>query len=171
MTKKKVLSEQSSAEISKTVATAKTALAQVRESLPGLVTYRVEDRRTSVGRFREGEAAALEPVLDIAEAYPGAFTVLADADNGTDAATFETALLRERLQATGALADLAEILETLARDVRDTQLALGEAVRGPVLAAYEIARVLAKHDPKVKSTLARTLDFYAQTRAGKAPKA
>ena len=170
MSKKKDLSEQSAAELAKTVADATVLIESLRSSLPGLITLRAEERKATGGRFRADEPAALEAVLDVADAHPGAFSVLAGADNGSDPAVFETKLLRERLQATGALVQLADVLEELARDVRDTQLTLGEAVRGPVLAAYEIAKVLAKHDPKTKSTMARTMDFYAQQRAPKAPK-
>ena len=73
-----------------------------------------------------------------------------------------------------ALDKLATELESLARDVRDSQLALGGTARRAVLAAYEIAKPLAKHDDAIRTKLAGALDFYsaparqgAKTRAQK----
>ena len=99
-----------------------------------LVSLARDDRGTTNGRFRDGEAAALEGPLDVAQA----FAVLAGADGGNDPTAFETALLRDKLRATGMLVQLADALKSLSRDVRDTQLQLGADVRGPVLAAYGI---------------------------------
>lgn len=161
MAEKKDLLEQSSAELKATVETALASVAAIKAALGGTVSLTKEDRK-AVGRFRNGEPEALEGVLDVAAALPGPFTVLAASDGGHDAATFEVDLLRDRLRAASLLAALANELEEIARDVRDTQLQLGADVRGPVLAAYEIAKVLARHDPKAKSLLAETIDFYAR---------
>src|SRR5262245_17190828 len=46
----------------------------------------------------EGEKDALASVLDYADARPESFKGLADRDDGRDAAVFETALLRDRLE-------------------------------------------------------------------------
>lgn len=171
MRPKKDLVNQSAAEMRLTVDHALAALADIRASLGALVTLTKEDRRATNGNFRTGEALALEGPLDVAEINPGAFAVLAGADGGNDASVFEAALLRDKLRATGMLVQLSEALESLARDVRDTQLQLGADVRGPVLAAYEIAKGQARHDPKAKSALAKTLDFYARDKQKLTPKA
>ena len=164
----------SRAEIEKRIAKSIAHLDAIEALLPGLVALTDDERRTSEGRFRTGEPAALAAVLDVADAYPGSFTVLADKDGGKDPKTFETDFLRDALVRTVALDKLATDLEALARDVRDTQLRIGGATRRTMLAAYEIAKPLAKHDDAVRTKLAVALDFYsaparqgAKTRAEK----
>lgn len=162
MPEPKSLLTQSAPELRLTVDQALQKIAEMRTSMGRLVSLTREDRSANNGRFRDGEAAALEGPLDVAEEFPGAFAVLANADGGSDPAVFETALLRDKLRATGMLVQLADALASLSRDVRDTQIQLGADVRGPVLAAYEIAKGQARHDPRVKSALAKTIDFYAR---------
>ena len=170
MPEPKNLLTQTAPELRLTVDQALQKIAELRASLGGLVSLTKDDRRAVNGRFRDGEAAALEGPLDVAELNPGAFSVLAGADGGSDATVFETAMLRDKLRATGMMVEFADALEVLARDVRDTQLQLGADVRGPVLAAYEIAKGQARYDAKSKSALAKTLDFYARDKKAAAPK-
>jgi hypothetical protein len=176
MSKKKKIQEQTAAELEATLGRAQKALEGAAEELPGLMTLTLEERKASDGRFRDGEPRALEAVLDVAEAYPGSFAVLADRDGGVDPTVFETARLRDSLRSAELLGRFADALEALARDVRDTQLLLGEAVRRPLLAAYEIAKPLAKLDAGARSKLAPAIDFYAapaaraaKSRAAKKP--
>ena len=160
MAEKKDLLEQTSAELKATVDHALAAMRAIKEGLGETVSLTKEDRK-AVGRFRDGEPEALEGVLDVAAANPAPFGVLASSDGGNDPSAFEIDLLRDRLRAAALLGVLANELEGVARDIRDTQLQLGADVRGPVLAAYEIAKLQARHDPKTKSLLAKTIDFYA----------
>jgi hypothetical protein len=161
-------------QLAKVLEKATALLDQMEAILPGLVTLTDEERRAGDGRLRAGEADALGCVLKVAEAYPSSFAVLADHDGGVDPATFETALLRDRLARAAAFDELATALEALASNVRDTQVVLGGRVRSVLLAAYEIAKPLAKHDDKARSMLAPIINFYgaparraAKTRAQK----
>ena len=163
----KDLLNQTSTELKATVDDALAAVRAIKEGLGETVSLTKEDRKNSQGRFRDGEPAALESVLDVAQANPAVFNVLASSDGGSDPNVFEVALLRDRLRAASLLGELAKACEELARNARDTQLQLGADVRGPVLAAYEIAKVLARHDPKAKSQLAKAIDFYAFDRRKK----
>ena len=52
-------------ELKKRVDKVTALLAQAEELLPGLITLTHEDRRTTTGRFRSGEAAALRAELDV----------------------------------------------------------------------------------------------------------
>lgn len=156
----KALRVQTAEELKVTVAEALTRIAALEAYLGDLNLFTKPERQVTMGRFRSGEALALSCVLDVADAHPGAFSVLAETDGGVDPATFETALLRDRLLATDALGALSEALDGLARRVSDTQLAMGATVHGPVLAAYEIAKVLSKHNAKARAKLAPALDFY-----------
>src|SRR5262245_10672911 len=133
------------------------------DAIEGLIpcTSMTDDERRSAARFRHGEAKILKCVLDVADHAPAPFAVLADKDGGEDPKTFETDHLRDTLHRAAILDALATDLEDLARDVRDTQLALGRRARGVVLAAYEIAKVLAKHDEVIRTKLAPAIDFYA----------
>jgi hypothetical protein len=148
-------------ELEKRVEKANALIDQIEAGLPGLVTLTDEERRTGDGGLRTGEAKALGAVLNVAEAYPASFAVLADHDGGVDPGAFETPLLRDQLERSAALDELATALELLARNVRDTQLVFGGRVRSVLLAAYEIAKPLAKHDDKARSKLAPALNFYA----------
>lgn len=158
--KPKDLHAQSAEELKVTVSEALGLVSALEGHLGELSTLTKPERQSTMGRFRNGEALALTCVLDVAEAHPGAFSVLAESDGGEDPGTFETALLRDRLFATDALGALSDALDGLARRVSDTQLAMGATVHGPVLAAYEIAKVLSKHNTKARSKLAPALDFY-----------
>jgi hypothetical protein len=156
------------------VSNAEEEISQIEASFPPFIAITDEDRLSIAGRFRTGEATALESVLDVADAAPSSFSVLADKDGGKDPKVFETAFLRDGLRRSALLDKLATDLEALARDVRDTQLVLGSRVRDVVLAAYEIAKPLAKHDDVIRAKLAPTLNFYgaparqgAKTRAQK----
>ena len=160
MAEKTDLLEQSSAELKATVETALTRLAATREELGDMLSLTKEDRK-SQSRFRKGEPEALEVVLDVVVANPTPFKALGKSDGGVDPATFEVEFLRDRLHAASLLGKLADAFEDVARDIRDTQLQIGAGVRGPMLAAYEIAKLLARHDAKTKSLLAKAIDFYA----------
>jgi hypothetical protein len=151
----------SPAELEKRVQKAIEHLDAIEALFPSLVALTDEERRASDGRFRQGEAKVLQAVLDVADHTPGAFQVLADKDGGKDPKKFETDVLRDALLRSETLDTLANELETLARDVRDTQLALAGRARRIVLAAYEIAKPLAKHDAVVRTKLAGTIDFYS----------
>ena len=160
MAEKKDLLEQSSAELKATVEHALTRLDATREELGDMLSLTKEDRK-SQGRFRKGEPEALEVVLDVVVANPTPFKVLGKSDGGVDPETFEVEFLRDRLHAASLLGKLADAFEDVARDIRDTQLQIASDVRGPALAAYEIAKVLARHDAKARSKLARAIDFFA----------
>lgn len=148
-------------QLTKRVARAAEHLQNADDELGDLFTLTDAERRSSDGRLREGEATALAAVLDAAERRPSAFDVLGNKDGGTNPAKFETVVLRDQLQRAVTLDGLATALEELARDVRDTQLVLGGDVRRVLLAAYEIAKPLAKHDEAVRSALAPATNFYA----------
>lgn len=148
-------------QLAKRVERATEHLQNAADELGDLFTLTDAERRSSDGRLRDGEHVALSSVLDAADRRPSAFEVLADKDGGTNPAKFETVVLRDQLQRAVTLDELATALEDLARDVRDTQLVLGGGVRRVTLAAYEIAKPLAKHDEVVRSALAVATDFYA----------
>lgn len=133
--------------------------------LPGLLELTDAARKDSVGRFRKGEAQALLAVLDLADAKPALFESLADKDHGNDPASFETGLLRDRLERIALLQPLAEASDELIDGVQDTVLFLGETTKPVMLAAYEIAKPQAKHDPKIRSKMAPALDYYGKIAA------
>lgn len=149
-------------ELKKRVEKVKALLAQAEELLPGLVTLTHEDRRTSAGRFRTGEADALGSVLKLADQKPALFESLAAKDEGNDPAVFEVALVRDRLDRIALLQPVAETFDELIASVQDTVVHLGEKTRPVLLTAYELARPQAKHDDRIRSTLAPAIDFYGK---------
>ena len=159
------------------VAEAKGYVGKMRALVPGLFLLPDDERRHSDGRLRDGEEAALHSVLDVADAHPESFQVLAAKDGGRDPKVFETQLLRERLERRALLAELAAELEPFALELADTLLVLGSLARQPTLAAYGIAKPLAEHDAEARSKLAKALSFYgglaeraAKSRAAKKTK-
>jgi len=149
------------ADLKKRIETAIGHVDAIESALPPLIALTDNERRTTDGRLRQGEAKALAAVVDVADSMPTAFTVLADKDGGVDPKRFETDRLRDALARADALDELATSLEELARDVRDSQLALGGDARSVILAAYEIAKPIAKHDDGVRAKLAPALNYYS----------
>lgn len=149
-------------ELKKRVDKVNALLAQAEELLPGLVTLTHEDRRTSAGRFRTGEASALGAVLTLADQKPALFESLAAKDEGHDPAVFEASLLRDRLERIALLQPVGEAFDGLIEGVQDTVAHLGEKTKPVLLTAYELAKPQAKHDDRIRSTLAPTLDFYGK---------
>jgi hypothetical protein len=121
-----------------------------------------EDRRTSDGRFRDGESAALAGVLDVARSHPQYFTALADKDEGDDPQRFEVDLLQDRLRRRDLLASVHPAIEELSVLLSDSEMHIGEKTKSPLLQAYGLAKSVAQHDPTVRATIAAALDYYAR---------
>jgi hypothetical protein len=138
-------------------------LERVHELLPGLIHMPSEDRRTSDGKYRDGESAALSAVATFAKSQPQYFTVLADKDGGEDPTRFEAELLGEHLARRDLLATLQPMVEELSTLLSDSEMHLGEQTRKPLLEAYGIAKSLAQHDPTVRTAISAPLDYYART--------
>lgn len=96
------------------------------------------------------------------EAQPSYFNVLADKDHGRDPSRFETSVLRERLERREILAQVAAKLSPMAMEASDHVLHLGAITRGPILAAYHIAKPLGEHNARISSKLAKARSFYAR---------
>jgi hypothetical protein len=143
------------------VTQASATVAQLQQNLPGLVALPEADRKVTGGRFRDGEAQVLLTVLDECDARPELVISLADLDNGTDPTTFETGLLRSRLELAMALAPLSATLTQLASNLDDTVLYLNDLAKPPTLEAYAILKAVAKTDLSVKTAIAPAVDFYA----------
>lgn len=150
------------AEMEKLVEETIADLRRIRARFLGLASYTEEDRRTSTGKFRSGESAAIGSILDTVDLTPAHFAVLGDDDSGKDPDRFETELLRDRLARRDLLARVVAELDPLYTDLSDTVLNLGELTRVPALAAYEIAKPLAKRNQAIRNKLAAALAFYAR---------
>lgn len=149
------------AQLASAVAQVSTILSQLDQQLPGLIELTADARKHAGGRFRDGEAKALLAVLDVADQYPSFFQSLAADDEGNDPKTFEVSLLRDRLQRIAALQPLMEQFEARAQELADTVMYLGELTKPVMLAAYQLAKPQAKHDPRIQTLLAPAINFYA----------
>jgi len=144
------------------VGQARALLAQILALFPGLVMLTEADRRDSDGRVRgDDERDALSAVLDAVDERPEVFACLADKDHGVDDGRVETELLRERLERQECRSDLGDVLAPLTQAVEDTALVQGERCKPVILAAYQIARPVAKHDPALRTKLAPAVDYYS----------
>lgn len=156
-------------ELKKRVEKALSLLDQIEDLFPGLVQLTDEARRHTNGRYRNGEAEALESLIDLADKKPALFESLADEDEGRDPQVFEHKLLRDRLERAIVLGPLVTKLLDFEPQASDTRLYLGELTRPVLLAMYEIIKPHTKRDAALASIAKPALDFFsAIARAGAA---
>jgi hypothetical protein len=117
------------------------------------------ERKTAL-RIGDNEIDALSGVIDFAEARPEIFQVLAAEDGGNDPSTFETALLRGRLENARTLAALVARIDRTRVAFSDSALYVSTLVKRPVLAAYEIAKPHATRDREHGKKLNAAVDLY-----------
>lgn len=138
-------------------------VAAIRAALPNPTRLTTEERKHTGGKLKNGEAAVLAIVCQVAQdpKYAPMVASLADRDYGTDPTTFEAALLEERLQRIAVLAPVAQLLLSLAEDISDTVLELGEISAQPARDAYAILKTVAKSDAALSARIKDVIDFYA----------
>ena len=137
-------------------------IAKARLLVPGLIQFDEVERQHSEGRMRDGEPEVLIGLTHLAEAHPHLFKALADKDHGKDPKTFETGLLRERLERRELLAKAATEVESLGEEMTDQLLQWGEVTKPILLSVYHIAKALGEHDTNVATMLAPAKDFYGR---------
>jgi hypothetical protein len=147
-------------ELRQRAARAKELIGELKGLFPDLRRYTEDQRRTSQGRLREGEAEMLGTVIDVVEYAPHYFTSLAGQDEGHDPTRLETSLLRDRLERRVLMGEIADSLEPFTRDLGDTAFYYGDLVRPAILSAYRIAKPISKSDIGVANRLAKVIDFY-----------
>jgi len=143
---------------------ARAAVKAAKEALEavGLARLTVEERRVSLGRLREGEASALEAILDTVDAHPDLFVSLADRDGGVDPEGLETEPARAALVRVATLEALENEIDELLAAVSDDRLASAAFVKSVTVPAYGIAKANAPVSPKLRRSVAGALDFYAK---------
>ncbi len=135
---------------------------QIRALFPKLVSMTEEDRKLSPGKFRLGELEALTAVIKATAAFPQYFAALGDQDFGDDPSTFESQLLLDRIARREVLVSVAAALHEAATLFDDTVLKVGEVIRSPALAAYQVAAPLAKSNAQLRTKLQPALVFYGK---------
>jgi hypothetical protein len=120
-----------------------------------------EAARERAQRLRgRAEKEAIESILDYADARPESFAHFADRDRGHDPGAFETALLRDRLEGALIMAEIVDRLDSTRQKVSDSSIYLTSLVKPVALAAFEVARPLARIDKKNGEKLSSALNFY-----------
>jgi hypothetical protein len=140
---------------------------RLRRELPVGRALTREDRRTSSGRFRDGEAAALHRLLDLVDARPHLFSSLAAHDGGSDRRVIETAPTRDALARKQAADEALASAELLVKALRDYALVAGEEVRSLTTAAHAIVRASAVVDASLRDDASAITEFYRGTRRPK----
>ena len=123
--------------------------------------YTPDQRKHSGGKLRDGEAAVLENVLEVARKFPASFETLANLDFGVDPNKFEVELVSERLAKAGMLLPVLEKLNRFVRDISDCMLQLNEVGAKPSHEAYVLAKALARSSAVIASMIAPTVAFYS----------
>lgn len=157
-------------ELEKRAEKALDLIGQIKELFPELIEMTEEERKYSQGRMRTEEPAAMRTVLEAVDQSPEYFKSLADEDEGHDPNKFETGLLRDRLERREIYRRVAEALDPLATGFSDTALHYGALVRPAVLAAYRIAKTISLSDQRMRTILAKAIDFYRAPAKARAKK-
>lgn len=131
---------------------------------PHTTTLMAQERYTSSGKLRTGEADVLREVLEAAERNPALVVGHTDTDGGQDPNRFETELLREWFdlhttfaQAAGEVARRAELLNTL---LSDSAMYYGARARRPTLRVYADLAALAQHNAALRDQLRNAIAFF-----------
>jgi hypothetical protein len=135
-------------------------ITEAQSLLPGLRTMTEDDRRHSSGKLRAGESAVFQYVIAAIRAQPSYFASLADEDEGEDPSRLEVDLIADRLSRRDLLAQVQTKFASLEQPLADSVLHLGEQTRTVLLAAYRIARTLARSDRKLRDLIAPVIDYY-----------
>jgi len=153
------------AELKKRAEHAKAQAAAIQSSFPEAHALPVDVRKHVPGRFGAAESVALRGVIDAIDLEPTPFKSLANEDDGHDASKLETDLLRDRLERHDVYAQLSETFQTLSDLFSDAALSVGAHVKPVTLAAYEIAKPMARRDDKLAAKLKPALDYYGANAA------
>lgn len=153
-----------------------TLVADIHELFPGLVTLTREQRKVSP-RLRERAPEMYLKILDATDKKPALFESLADADDGMDPQTFESRLLRDRVEKYALLGDIDAALARVEGALGDTGHYLAGRFQDAVLSAYRIGKAHARTDKVINDILAPVIDWMresavaaAATRAKKSEK-
>lgn len=149
------------AAVRESVAHLEAAIAVLR---PHTTTLLAQERATSSGKLRTGEADILREVLTAAEQNPALVAGHSDADEGQDPNRFETELLREWFDLHAAFAEgareaarHAELLNTL---LSDSAMFYGARARRPTLRVYADLAALAQHNAPLRDQLRNAITFF-----------
>ncbi len=148
------------AELERRVDKVESLLIEAQSLLPGLRTMTEDDRRHTNGKLRSGESAIFLNILAAIRAQPSYFASLADEDEGEDPNSLEVELIADRLSRRDLLARVQSKISTVEQPLADSVLHLGEQTRTVLLAAYRIARTLARSDRKLRDLIAPVIDYY-----------
>jgi hypothetical protein len=132
----------------------------LRRQCPATSALSTADRQASSGRFRVGEAAVLRAILDVVDARPALFSVLAAHDGGANPAAVETSPAREALARKAAADEALAAAELLVKALRDDSLVSGEAVRALTTPAYAIIKANATVDAALRDEASEAIGFY-----------
>jgi hypothetical protein len=109
-------------------------------------------------------------VLDVVDARPALFSVLAAHDGGSDPATLETGPTRDALARKKAADEAVDAAELLVKALRDYALVAGEEVRALTAPAYAIIRANAAVDASLRDDAAAAMAFYQKSSRTKGAK-
>jgi hypothetical protein len=143
---------------------------ELRRRVPSVRALSKDDRQASSGKFRFGEAAVLEKVLDLVDARPALFSVLASRDGGANPNVVETTAARDALARKVAADEAVAAAELYVKALRDYALVAGEEVRELTAPAYAIIRTNAKVDAELRDAAAVPMAFYRDASRAKGSK-
>lgn len=135
-------------------------ITRLRKSVRGWITMTPDARQASIGKLREGEPEVMIGIFDAVDAHPQHFASLAAKDRGEDDQVVETGPSRDDLARREALGPLAIALVEFGQEVGDTMMRAAEGARSFSIASYELGRVNATHDAKLRDALGAAMSYY-----------
>lgn len=119
-----------------------------------------EERATSLGRLREGEADAIVELCGVMDLFPMHFVAMADQDQGEDDEVIETEPTRSNIARREALLPFVSRAQVAADRISDAVLVLGDRARQVSIPAYRIGTTAAKTDKKIRTALSPVTTHY-----------
>ncbi len=147
-------------DLQKALALVAKAFDQVEVLTKKLPQLTPQDRATSLGRLREGEAEAIVSLCGVMDGFPMHFVAMADQDHGEDDAVIETAPTRANIARREALVPFVARAQDIADRISDAVLVLGDRARQVSIPAYRIGTTAAKTDKKIRTALSPVTTHY-----------
>jgi len=147
-------------ELQKALAGVTKAFDQVEQLTSRLPQLTPQERTTSLGRLRDGEADAIVALCNVMDGFPMHFVAIADQDAGNDDGAVETRPTRDNIARREALVPLVSRAQEIADRLSDAVLVLGDRARQVSVPAYRIASTAAQVDKKIRTALSPVTTHY-----------
>lgn len=147
-------------ELTKAAESIGKALDQIEAIVASIPVLSIPERKASLGRLRQGEAAIIKDLCDVIDAFPTHFVAVAAQDRGKNDDVVETEPTRTDLARRAALEGTAARAQAIAVRLSDAMLILGHRIREVSIPAYRVGQNQSALDPKLRGKMVPVIEFY-----------